>query len=345
MKYVPILRYRESEKKTLDDVAISNKILPMIEIVQEKRKSTMKTDCFNEINSFATNSNTKLLVDFPLYIKMKNNTLSNVRNFLSPLLANPQLRINEFMKIVNPNITPVISYNPNMPLFNSGSVSYEINQLRPIFGQLGLRIFSTHAQAALDEADGLLRPGDIILVDLGEDSHSNPIFSSYFQFIHQFAKKHNCKTVLIRSVINPSITNTGLTNNSVVTSLDNSLLNDYTTLGFDAFGDYCGIKKDELTDGGMPSPGCIFYHWWNNAYYGHKGVYKQPKTFTTMVTSSLISSTEWNDYQTNSTSHRLNCPGCMGVSKIHATGQGGDSAPKWKVMMSSHYLHTMEEFL
>ncbi len=346
LKYVPVLRYRESEKKTLEDVAISNKILPLIEIVQEKRRSNMTTTCFDEIIEYLEESNTQLLIDFPLYIKMKPSTLPSVRNFIAPLQANPNQRLNHFNNFIGKNIIPVVSYNPNTPLFQTGVISNEIKALRATFDKIAIRIFTLHAQQALTEADNLLQPGDIILVDLDDSHHSNPIFTSFYTHISSFAKKHGCTTVLIRSAISPVITNTGLTNNKAVASIDNSLLSDYVKYGFDAFGDYCGIKKDELTDGGMPSPGCIFYHWWSNAYYGHKGIYKQPKTFTTMVVKSLTSSNEWSDYQLKSaTAHIKSCPGCRAINVISSTGQGGDSAPKWKVMISSHYLHTMEEFL
>jgi hypothetical protein len=345
LKYIPVLRYRESEKKTLEDVTISDKILPLVEIVQEKRKVNMKSTCFEEIKELTNSKNKKLLIDFPLYIKLKPKTLVGVRNFIGPLIADPKRRIAEFKKLVGANIIPVASYNPNTPLFFNGNVSNEIQELRRSFNQIAFRIFPAHAQQALQEADALLKANDIILVDIDDNHYSDPILNNFFAYVNSYAKKHGCKTALIRSAIGPDITNTGLTNNSIVKELDNSLLKEYSKYGFDAFGDFCGIKKDQLTDGGMPSPGCIYYHWWTNAYYGHKGVYKEPTTFTTMVVKSLVSSQEWNDFQTKIAAHRTSCPGCKGISKIAATGQGGDSAPKWKIMISSHYLHTMEEFL
>lgn len=346
MKYVPVLRFRESEKKTLEDVAISNKILPLIEIVQEKRKSNMNSTCFDDISKYLEQSNTKILIDFPMYIKIKQNTLPGVLSFIPPILADPSRRLIHFDKLIGQNIIPVVSYNPNAPLYQNGYISKEFSHLRRSFDQIALRIFLPHAQLALNEADSYLKPNDIIIVDLDDAPHTNPLFTNFYSNIITYAQNHLCKTVLVRSVINPNITNTGLTNNSVVPQLDNSLLNDYQKYGFDAFGDYCGIKKDELTKGGMASPGCIYFHWWSNAYYGHKGLYKQPKTFTSMVVPSLLSSNEWIDYQTKSSSaHQNSCPGCMTVNKIATTGQNGDSAPKWKVIISSHYLHTMVEFL
>jgi hypothetical protein len=346
MKYVPVFRYRESEKKVLDDVSISNKILPLVEIIQEKRKGNMKTTCIDEVINLAKNGNTQYLVDFPLYVKIRSNTLPNVASFIGPLIANPKLRLNHFQKFAgSKNIFPVVSYNPNTPMYSKGDVANEITFLRQYFDQVALRVFPQHGQLALNDANGLLKEGDIILFDIDEDSHNNPAFTAFFGYLNTFAKNHGCKTVLIRAVIGPGVTNTGLTHRSVVTSLDNSLLNDYNKHGFDSFGDFCGIKKDELTKGGVPSPGCIFYHWWSNSYYGFKGTLMQPKTFTSVVVPALVASNERMDYQTKSASHSSTCPGCEKIADIASTRSGGNSAPKWKIIIASHYLHTMEEFL
>lgn len=342
---MPVLRYRESEKKALEDVSFSNKILPLVEIVQEKRRSNMAINCIEEIKNYLHTSNTPLLIDFPLYIKFQTNTLANVRDFIGPLIADPKLRLDHFKSFIGTRIIPVVSYNPNTPIFPTGDVAHEINELRKYFDRIALRLYTSHAQSVLSEADGLLRENDIIIVDIDDESHTNPIFTRYFSFVQAIASKHRCKTVLLRAVLGHDVTNTGLTNNQIVNRLDNSHLKDYSGYGFNAFGDYCGIKKDLLTDGGMPSPGCIFYHWWTNAYYGHKGIYKQPATFTTMVVPSLTTSNQWNDYGTHSSSHQANCPGCRAIANIATTGQGGNTAPKWKIMIMSHYLQTMEEFL
>lgn len=346
MKYMPIFRYRASEKKTLETVNYSNKILPLVEIIQEKRKSNMKTTCFEDIIKYLNENDKQLLIDFPMYVKFKKRTVAGVVNFLSPILANPSLRLSYFDKFKGQNIIPVISYNPNVPLYQKGYLSKEFTHLRSSFQQIGLRIFLSHAQEALNEAATHLKPGDIIIVDLDNTNHDDPILVNYHSQIVNYAKKHMCKAVIVRSVISPDIANTKLTNNSIVNKLDNSLLIDHKKLGFDAFGDYCGIKKDELTDGGKSSPGCIFFHWWTNSYYGHKGVFEQPDTFTTMVAPSLVSSYQWIDYQTKSLlQHQDFCPGCKTVFNITKAREKGNSAPKWKIIISSHYLHTMEEFL
>ncbi len=49
LKYIPVLRFRTSEKSTLNNVAISTKILPLIEIVMEKPKSNSRKTCIQEI--------------------------------------------------------------------------------------------------------------------------------------------------------------------------------------------------------------------------------------------------------------------------------------------------------
>lgn len=346
MRYVPILRFRDSEKTILENVDISNKIVPLVEIVQDKRRSNMIATCFEDITNYLQKKDTRIFVDFPLYFKFKSKTKPGVLKFIQPILANPSLRLNHFDKLIGQNIIPVVSYNPNSPLYQSNYISQEFTHLRKSFTQIAIRIFLPHAQQALQEAEKYIQQDDIILVDLDNISHNDQILSSFYSLVINYAKKYKCKTVLIRSAIDPDTAYTKLTNNSIVPQLDNSLLTEFTKHGFDAFGDYCGLKKDELQDGGMPSPGCIFYHWWTNAYYGHKGVYKQADTFTSMVIPSLMSSNEWKDYQSKSNLAHINsCPGCKTIDQIYKTKKNGDSAPKWKTIIASHYLHTMEEFL
>lgn len=346
MKYMPIFRFRDSEKKALESVAYSTKIMPLIEIVQEKRRGNMNLDCFDEIKSYIQSTGNRLFIDFPLYIKLKPNTAPNVANFLRPILANPSLRLSYFNHFVGENIIPVVSYNPHTPLFQQNFISNEIMQLRNSFDQIAIRISLNHAQLALNEASPYLIPNDIIILDLDTTSHTDSSLIPFYQYIIAYAQQHRCQTVLVRAAISPDTTNTGLTNNQIISTLDNTLLTNYSNYGFDAFGDYCGIKKDELTEGGQISPGCIFYHWWDNSYYGHKGTYKQASTFTSMVVPSIMSSIPWNNYQIRSmNAHEHSCPGCRMISTIARGTEAGNSAPKWKIIVSSHYLYTMEEFL
>ncbi len=255
--------------------------------------------------------------------------------------ANPSLRLNYFNQLVGNNIIPVITYNPNIP-FTHGSLTNENNSLRPLFGQLAVRIFVNHGSSALNEISKLLMPGDLVILDLDTAPHSHPAFQAIYSQLTSVAKSKGATSVLMRSAINTDITNTGLTNGLVVNGVDNSLLSSYQNYGFDAFGDFCGIKKDDLTDGGRPSPGCLFYHWPTNSFYGHKGLYLDITTFTSMVVPSLTNSIQWSSYFP---AHKQNCAGCKTVENIVNGNESANSAPKWKIIMSSHYLYTMEEFL
>ncbi|MED4353634.1 hypothetical protein P9265_15055 [Schinkia azotoformans] len=341
LKYIPVLRYRTSEKSTLNSVSISSKILPLIEVVTEKPKINSRKTCIEEIKDFVDNNNTKILVDFPLYIKLYNNSIEAVSNFIRGIQTNPNLRVNYFNQLIGSNIIPVITYNPNIS-YVQGFLTTEINALRSSFEQLAFRVFINHGTNALNEIKNLLQKGDLLILDLDTASHSNSAFQAIYTQLTTLTQQKGATSILIRSAINTDITNTGLTNGQVVNGVDNSLLKNYQNYNFDAFGDFCGIKKDDLTKGGRPSPGCLFYNWPTNSFYGHKGLYLDITTFTSLVVPSLINSSQWSVY---SSSHKQNCNGCKIVQNIVNRNESANNAPKWKVIASSHYLYTMEEFL
>lgn len=113
-------------------------------------------------------------------------------------------------------------------------------------------------------------------------------------------------------------------------------------LWISAFGDYVGIKKDLLTEGGTISPGFIYYSVHNNYYVGFKARKKELNEFTNHIAPQVVKSVAWSTYAED---HRKNCPGCTGISEILYGNSKGNSATKWKGFAIGHYLYTMEDFL
>ncbi|GIM45919.1 hypothetical protein DNHGIG_14680 [Collibacillus ludicampi] len=239
------------------------------------------------------------------------------------------------------NLIPVVTYDPTIP-YVAGILQQQENQLRPTYGTIAFRIFHQHHAQALNEIASCIRDGDIVLYDIDEQHHQNAVIRQTYPLIHQTLANVSIKTVLIRSAIPRDLYNTHLSHGSIVPQADNGLLTDYSQLGFDAFGDYVGIKKDDLTDGGRISPGFIFYSWQSNAYYGYNGIPGQLATFDTVITPSVVNSTVWNQF---GATHRENCFGCNKIYRINNSIESGQNQAKWKGIAFGHYLYTMEEFL
>ena len=47
----------------------------------------------------------------------------------------------------------------------------------------------------------------------------------------------------------------------------------YKNIGGNSFSDFVGIKKDNITNGGVQSPGLIFYDAVENAFFGYRYTY------------------------------------------------------------------------
>jgi hypothetical protein len=343
-KYVPVFRYRTQERKALNSTPISSKILPLIEIVTKKPTSKSKNDSIDQLLKDFADSNTNVMIDIPMYIKLNNSTLKTVRDFLTPVLADPNKRIEILTDprlAKNEKIIPVITYNPNSP-FTKGYLTSQEKHLRNYYNQIAFRIYPKYFNDSIYELTGLLESGDIILLDIDESPHSHPANRKMYKKVQEIATSNDCKCVLIRSAIPRALTNVDLDHGKIIQEADNSLLTDYKSLGFSAFGDYCGIKKDNLQRGGRISPGYIMYSWEDNSYYGFKGVIEQADTFVSIVAPSVISSKVWKEYNSN---HHKNCFGCGTIDRIQKKVKKGNSQPEWKGFACSHYLYTMEEFL
>ncbi|WP_336636617.1 beta family protein [Lysinibacillus fusiformis] len=345
LTYVPVLRYRAQERKTLTSTTISSKIVPLIEIITEKLKSNSKKDAISQLIEDTTFLNTKIMLDFPMYITLKKQTQPTVITFLQPILANPNTRINLFKdpRIISEShrIIPVLTYNPYSPTI-AGQLTNQSQKLRSDYSQQSFRIFQHHFDQAIQELSNIVTDQDIVMFDIDETSHTHAAFKRMYTALNQLSSSVGCEIVLIRSAIPSDLTNVGLDNGKIVYEADNSILTEYKKLGFSAFGDYCGVKKDDLTKGGRISPGYIIYSWKDNSYYGFKGVLEDASSFERVLVPALLKSSVWRE---SSTSHMATCLGCSTIEKIHLKQKKGNAQPEWKGFACGHYLYTMEEFL
>ncbi|MBO8163907.1 MAG: hypothetical protein H0Z34_09365 [Brevibacillus sp.] len=342
MNYVPVLRYRQEEKMALMSVRLSRKIMPLIEIVKEKPRANQKENFQDLYRLEFSKIEIPFMVDFPMYLEIKY-TNSQTRNFLGQIYTNPAKRIEYFYQLVgNPNLIPVVSYNPDFPYDLGALIKSEASNLRKKFNRLAFRVFFNGFNEAIDEIKNLIHQKDILIFDLDTAPHNNNIFSKHYATINQLRKKFNLVTVIVRSALNMDITNVGLVNGQPVTQADNSLLIKYRDYDFDAFGDFAGIKKDLLSEGGTISPGVIYYSGERNCYYGFNSKLKTLESFETVILPSILNSEVWKRL---SDEHKKNCPGCRAIENIAQGKESGKHQGKWKRISMMHYLYSMEEFL
>jgi hypothetical protein len=341
IKYVPVLRYRREERKALMSIKLSNKILPLLELVSE-RAAQRKTGSFQDtyLEDFS-----KLLypvlVDIPIYMNVNSGTRDTVKLFLNKFKQNPGLKIDYYRQLsINKNMIPVISYDTK-GVYSPGTLIKDYLELRKDFNRVAFRVFSTkNLSVLLLDIEKVANADDILIFDIKNNSHKDTQINVQISLIHKIKSSICFTTVIIKSVITPDIIFKRMNDGDIVSEADNSLLSDYINLGFDAFGDYAGIRKDlTISKGGstIPSPGFIFYSWHINSYLGYKGRIPDYKEFIDHIKPNVTTSVFWLKYTDK---HRDNCPGCKAILSSNSVYSWD-----WKRYSIQHYLYTMEENL
>lgn len=341
LKYVPVLRYRQEERGALFSVNLTNKTMPLLELMKETPTSAAGNFQINYLRDFQNFKN-PFLVDFPLYFKINRSTDSSISSFLQPLKQNPNMRIHLFNQLSqNRNLIPVISHDHQVQ-YIPGSIQNDTSLLRPNFPRLGYRIFENiNFHMVLSEIATVIKPGDFLIYDLDRQNHNQEhLIQVNYPQISRLRTQIGFTSIIVRSAVNSDILFNQLVDNQVIATADNSLLKYYSSYGFDAFGDFAGIRKDLAIGGGgngIASPGFIFYSWHNNNYIGFTGKVRQWSELTNHIQPTLLSSQSWRNY---TRVHHQTCPGCASIV-INPT----NSIASWKRHTIKHYLHTMEEFL
>lgn len=339
-QYMPVLRYREQERIAYGNSNFDSRITPLFEVITEKQRSTDTIDKLIRETSGKDN----VIIDIPIYVPIKPNTQPSVTSFLNPMKANDSLRTQFFLdqRLVNQGtFIPTVSYDPQVP-FSSSKIKEQIQELRKKYTTLAFRCHYKHNSPFLSLVESYSNEGDILIFDLDEANYRHSKFEEVHKRVTSTSQKKGLKSVLLRSTIPKDLTNTELENDEIVDKIDNSHLKKYSEYNYSAFGDYAGVKKDELTKGGVISPGYLFYSWESNSFYGYKGNFKSANSFTTILLPEILKSKPWKEF---TDSHKNSCYGCSSITAIDQGTKKGNSQPSWKGFAASHYLKTLEEFL
>lgn len=348
-KYIPVLKNRAAETEALVNQKVSNSVLPLIEIAIERPNGKKSEDFVSSHEMVFKRLEKSIIVDIPMYLKLsKKDTNDLVYSFLNPIYEDPIKRVNYLeslfeinKRLYEPQIIPSVSYIPDFK-FNNGFITLQATSLRNKYKTLAFRLFSDeYCFNALNEIEKVILPEDIILLEIGETHHTQQNNIRIYEKIRNLKLIKLCKSVLIRSAIPKKLKNTELENGKYIDA-DNSLINFYKTYGFDSFGDYAGIRRSEIDKAYGSSPAYINYYKEGNAYVGFKGIYREPKTFTTMVLPNYSNSIYWSSL---SDKHKENCYGCTLIQGMLNGTINPNSAPRWKTISICHYIQSIDELL
>lgn len=344
--YMPTFRSRQQENLVLRSFEFGQHMYPMIEIIKEhdRKRDEDKQQPFHEIYGglISDIKADQVFVDLPLYLKERASMKAEVITFSRGTIARIERRTEALMALapLAPKIIPVVSSY----LHKTGevdSLEQQTAQLRQHFPSIAYRILYNHFQEDWPVVSELATANDFIILDLDTIApYPSPVIR---QIISVWRGFMTCPKIVLRSAINTDIQNVDLDHAEVVYDADNGLLDMYSAaFAAQSFGDYSGIKKDDLTSGGTISPGFLFYDAVNNQFIGYKGEIKDLSEFETTIVPAVLHSDAAQAMQASGLPYldERNW-GWQTLLRIQSGAESGKSQAKFKRISMEHYLHCM----
>lgn len=350
--YTPVFRSRQQENSVLTSFDFGDKILPLVEIIKEGDrvlKNGTPQIYIQRYKKLLTNVNSKkILLDLPVYLRVGANTNQEVIRFFRGIISNLQRRIDYYNNYItlNRKIIPVIS-SLTPQTGQTDTIIAQFNALSPNYQRVAFRLFLNDFQDSINEIRSCIRETDIIIYDIHTSSTGNPsVITNSGTIYSDFRDNHR---ILIRSAINTEIQNVDLVHGRIVGAADNSLLTSYkrTPLKYNSFGDFVGIKKDDITEGGSISPGFIIYDPIDNVFYGYRysGDNRELNQFEITIIPSVLNSQFMQELRNHHNHFLSNNPGYDTLENIHAGNESGRNQAKFKKISMEHYLHCIKTLI
>jgi Beta protein len=344
-KYFPVLRSRLQEMDVLEKFEFGERIAPIVEIVKEKARSNQRTAGHEDFaNTLATVRAGRIILDLPIYLDPSISTATEVREFFLGTISDLRHRISYYRHYRHPKgrVIPVISVlQPHSDEPNTLITQFQ--ELEGEFPQLAIRIFINGFDIAFRELQKIqLRSDDLILYDLDTTEITNPLVRLQKKTLDEHYR--GSFQAVIRSAINTDIQNVKLDHGEVIPEANNSLLELYHSkpYQFPAFGDYAGVKKDDISTGGTISPGFIFYNPEDNLYYGYKGRSKSLDEFERTIVPDVLNSPIIRHWEKVGSPYLRGNQGYDRLQRIRYGQESGKSQAKFKWISIMHYLHCIK---
>lgn len=346
LKYMPVLRVRQEEVKVLKTFDFGGRIYPCLEIYKELERETSKKsfEAFH-IDLIKNIKSKKVFVDLPVHMKQLKTMKRQVLTFLRKISSNRSLRTELMLKLrpLANKVIPVISSYFNRT-GEPNSIKLQEHDLRIVFPSLAFRTFSDSFNNDFVQIQSIARANDFLIIDLLDilpnKEDEDDVFNSILDKLTSFDK---CTVIILRSAIN-KITNVSLDHGKEIPSIDNSLIDLYQDYAGTAFGDYAGIKKDDVTEGGSISPGFLYYDPTKNSFFGFKGRLNKLEDFENVIVPSVMSSSVTTRMKLSGIDYlNIENKGWQTVLAIKGGIESGKSMAKFKNIALSHYLHCIKK--
>ena len=342
---MPVFRGRQQEILVLKSFDFGSQIFPYMEIIKEFDRDRKRQYSFETIYSAIIQEikASKVFVDLPVYLKPSGAMQQEVLDFLLRIINDIKNRTEYLLKLgdLKEKVIPVVSsyfYKTGQ----TNTIDFQVKFLRPVFRSICFRILVPAFGSEWNEIEKIMTSDDYLILDLDTISPypSSPVLKRIVSQLKLFSL---CPKIILRSAINTDIQNVALDHGEIIYEADNSLLDTFPLFSASVFGDYAGIKKDDLSAGGRISPGFIYFDATENQFYGFKANYKSLDEFERTIVPDVIAS--------DATRRMLDSGrpyltpenwGWKTLESINAGAESGKSQAKFKRIAMEHYLHCLK---
>ena len=347
--FMPTFRVRQEEVKVLLNTDFGENMYPLVEIVKEfDRKSSKPSNqkTFEEVHLNLINqiNAKKVFVDLPNYLTINNSVSKDVVAFNLKVVNNIPVKINYINKLspLKDKIIPVISsyYRKNG---STDSIIQQEYQLRLNYDVIAYRVFIETFNEDMKEVYQVANENDYLIIDIGRmQPFATSSLRNIVNEIKNFKTSHK---ILLRSAINTDIENTNLINGQIILNADNSHLNPQVLkdFGVNSVGDYCGVKKDNITSGGAISPGFIYFDATENNYYGFNSVIKDLSEFKNTIVPTVLKSDATKRMLSNQppflTTHNHGYQALLDIQMQNGQNDKSRNQAKFKKIAMDHYIY------
>lgn len=364
--YMPILRGRQEELKVIRSFDFGNMIYPCLEIIKEldrkpntafskdsakqKKVKTFENVYIPLIKSIKAE---KVFVDLPVHLKPDRKMKDQTLLFLTKVVNNREKRT-EYIKKFLPmaaKVIPVISTYSEVT-GERRSISLQEMDIRPHFKTIAFRTFFKTFNRDIQQIRDLVNNDDYVIMDW--ESMELDLDDGDILDIIEDLNKLDCNVIIHRNPFPKDISYVNINHGEVADTIDNGLIDIYAEMAGNGFSDYVGIKKDNISKGGIISPGFLFYDAINNNFYGYRyqnGSNKKGQIpprleeFETTIIPAIIGS----DAAKRMHAHYIDYLGIDNegwriIKNIELgvpLGESGKSAAKFKRIGMEHYLHCL----
>ena len=363
MIYVPMLKNRGEELRVVSNISecFSDKVVPLIEVITEKYKTTYKMDEKGEfiyekrknrkckVKAIPTEQDIitlqyinqlvgqkKVFIDYFRFtldkygknIDFSSAELSFNLNNSYDLYKKKVFSITEYT-----NMIPVISVKPGFDISKSELVDF-LNQIQAKSRQVALRITEEWIGKYQDIIKNILREDDYLLFDIEEQ---NP--KAKFMEIEEIQDyRAKCKMVLLNSPRKMSVKNGDYPEQGIADLIDNCAKDIANEYGLNGYGDYCGLKDTMPMISGSNGTGAalaLLYDYNDNVFCS----YCNHDTSLGMQGYRMIIPLVLADEPTLNRDDD-----CPGYEKIHGL-QGNGNWNTWHHINAARYIHQVYKYI